>query len=539
MYKKSISLIIILCILSPVLSLTAKAIDFNPNYIISDFEYLDYDSMNKSEIQFFLESKKSGLANYKTEDIDGKIKFASEIIYRAANDYKISPKFILVMLQKEQSLIETEIPTAYQLDWAMGYARCDDPVLCSPENVAEYKGFAKQADRGTWRQRFYLENSHKAWLKNANAAYEIDGTLITPVNQATANLYNYTPHLHGNRNFWKIWNRYFSKNYPDGTLLQIEGEPAVYLIANGVVRPFANRAAFSSRGYTPNKIIAAAASDLSRYNMGSPIKFPNYTLMRASNKTIYLLVNDRKHKITSPEVFKKIGYIEDEIIDLTDVELAEYETGAAITMDSVYPMGALLRDKATGGVYYVENGAKFPIWSRAILKANFSDQKIINSTKEELDKLQTGAPVKFKDGELVKGNASSAVFVISNGERRPIPSGSVFEELGYKWKNIIEIEQKNLESLYPAIGETVETRKDEDDEDEIGDGTLVMATGNPSVYLVEDSILRPILSGEVFVKLGFSWNSIKKLSQEKITAYEIGNIIDESYISSKLAAAGK
>ena len=227
MYKKSISLIIILCILSPVLSLTAKAIDFNPNYIISDFEYLDYDSMNKSEIQFFLESKKSGLANYKTEDIDGKIKFASEIIYRAANDYKISPKFILVMLQKEQSLIETEIPTAYQLDWAMGYARCDDPVLCSPENVAEYKGFAKQADRGTWRQRFYLENSHKAWLKNANAAYEIDGTLITPVNQATANLYNYTPHLHGNRNFWKIWNRYFSKNYPDGTLLQIEGETAV------------------------------------------------------------------------------------------------------------------------------------------------------------------------------------------------------------------------------------------------------------------------------------------------------------------------
>ncbi|MFH0854038.1 MAG: hypothetical protein V1891_00930 [bacterium] len=458
--KKIFILFLMLIFIMP--ALPSQAVDFNPNHIISDFDYLDYDSMNKTEIQSFLESKGSFLANYKTEDIDGKTKTATEIIYRAANDYKISPKFILALLQKEQSLIETANPTDYQLDWATGYARCDDAVLCSPENVAEYKGFAKQVDRGTWRQRFYIENSYKEWLKSANNTYKIDGQNITPVNQATANLYNYTPHFHGNYNFWKIWNRYFAKNYPDGTLLQIEGEPAVYLIENGFIRPFANKAAFTSRGYNANKIISSTASDLIRYKTGGFIKFPNYTLMRAEDKTIYLLVNDKKHKIESPEVFKKIGFIEDEIIDLADIELNEYENSSSITMDTIYPLGALLRDKKTGGVYYVENGIKNPIWSRAILKANFPDKKIIDSTKEELEKLTNGFPIKFKDGELVKSLDSSAVYVISNGERHPIISGNAFEALRYRWENIIEIDKKTLETLHPVIGEAVDIGQDEE-----------------------------------------------------------------------------
>lgn len=527
--KKILSLLIIIIFVAmPLVHISAT--EFNPNSIITDFEYTDYTSMSIDEIQYFLEQKGSGLATYKTADIDGKIKKASEIIYRVANDYKISPKFILVLLQKEQSLIETTNPTQYQLDWAVGFARCDDPILCSPENVAEYQGFAKQVDRGIARQRFYLENASKSWLKSANNTYLIDGYKITPINQATANLYSYTPHYHGNYNFWVIWNRYFSKNFPDGALLQSEGNDEVWLIDNGMRRAFANKAAFSSR-FDKNKIITVSENDILKYDLGVPIKFPNYTLMRDPNKNIYLLIDDKKYKIVSPEVFKKLGFISDEVVDLTYDEINEYSDGGNITMDSLYPLGELLRDKKTGAVYYVKNGIKNPIWDKQILKTNYPNKHIIDATHEEIEKLATGWPIKFKDGELVKGSESPAVYVISDGQRRPITSERIFESLGYKWENVVSLDQKILETLHP-LGDVIDIGQ-EDSAGEIDDGTLVKMDGEPSVYLVENKTLRPIVSGSVFETMEFKWEEIKEISKNIAALYNTGDIIDENYISQK------
>lgn len=532
--KKIASLAIIASIILPyVIPTRTSAYDFNPNHIISDEEYLDYGCMGLEEIQTFLEKKNSGLANYKTEDIDGKVKNAAEIIYRSSQDYKISPKFLLVLLQKEQSLIETATPTPYQLDWATGFARCDDPVACSPEAVSEYKGFTKQVDRAAWRNRFYLENSYKDWLKKANLTYKIDGYDITPVNQATANLYNYTPHYNGNYNFWKIWNRYFSKNYPNGSLLQVPGDDTIYLIDYGMRRPFLSKTAFLSR-FSKDRIISVREDDILRYDLGAPLKFPNYSLVRAPSKVTYLLINDKKHKIVSPAVFKKIGFIDDEIVDLPEEEINGYTDGESITMESIYPLGALLRDKKNGGVYYVENGIKNPIWDKTILKTNYSNKKIIETDHDEIEKLKNGWPIKFKDGELVKANGDPSVYVISNGQRRPITSGLVFETLGYKWKNVIKVDKKVLLALHP-LGDMIDIGEESL---EIEEGTLVKTKNNPAVYIVENKILRPILSEDIFKQLNFEWSDIKVFSETIINSLSLGSAIDVSYnpkSSSKLA----
>ncbi|MFH0856965.1 MAG: hypothetical protein V1860_03650, partial [bacterium] len=467
------------------------------------------------------------LANFKTTDIDGKVKSAAEIIYRSANDYKISPKYLLVLLQKEQSLIETAKPTQYQLDWATGFARCDDPVACAPEQVAEYQGFAKQVDRAAWRNRFYIDNAKNGWLKTTNTDYQIDGYKINPVNQATANLYNYTPHYNGNFNFWKIWNRYFSKNYPDGTLLQA-GDGDIYLIENGIRRPFNNTAAFTSRGYTKEKVIVVSKNDLIKYDKGSAIKFPNYTLMRAPNQAVYLLIDNKKYKIISPEVLKKLGFISDEIVNLSSEEIDEYPDGTDITMETVYPLGALLMDKATGGVFYVENGVKNPIWAKEILKTNFAKEKVIKTTVEELNKFKTGAPVKFKDGELVKSKGQPAVYVISQGKLMPITSGQVFEALGYQWKNIIEMDGKILEKLHP-LGERLDIGANEEAKSELTDGSLIKTASKAAVYLMENKTLRPFLSGKVFEDMGFKWKNIETVPEKNIALYSQGEPVDENY----------
>lgn len=230
--KTKIAFLISIFLLTNIFSFVFKAQaqefdpDFDKNYIISQFQMFDYNSMSQTEIQNFLVSKKSYLANYYTNgwpiNCDTKTGSdqsncqimtrmrASAIIYSAAQRYKVNPRHILVMLQKEQGLIQWEgTPPDKRLDWAGGYAVCDGCRLDDP-NVAKYRGFGKQIDNVAGAMKFYSDHaSVYQYIKKSGQTYSIDGELVKPFNQPTANLYTYTPHIRGNYTFWRVWQRYF------------------------------------------------------------------------------------------------------------------------------------------------------------------------------------------------------------------------------------------------------------------------------------------------------------------------------------------
>lgn len=438
---KFIALIIVFSFIVPNISLAAELNpNFNPNYIISDSEILDYTSMTLSEIQELLVNRGSYLANYSCENPDGLAMKASEIIYDRAITNKINPKFLIVLLQKEQSLIESGSPRQSQLDWATGYG-CPDSANCNER----WRGFWKQVNSASLQFKDYINNPHLYKYK-AGGTYVFTNpystiinttTTVTPVNQATAALYNYTPHVYnGNYNFYIIWQRYFTRDYPDGSLLQAEGEVGVWLIQNGKKRPFLTKTSLTSR-FDENKIITVNRSYLDSYPKGEAIKFPNYSLLRSPMGNIYLLVDDQRRGFVDGEAFKNIGYNPEEILSASWEDINAYKEGTPITATSKYPTGALLQDNKTGGVYWVNNDTKSPILDRAFLSTRFKNKKIIQVTAEELNKYQTTDPVKFKDGELLKSPSSPAVYLISNGEKRAFVSGKIFEGLGYKWGNVI------------------------------------------------------------------------------------------------------
>ncbi len=442
-FKKIINLVLLSVLLLPNFAFA----EFNPNYIISDQELVDYNSMSLYQIQRFLENKGGGIAWYVASDTDGITRQAAEIIWRAAQIYKINPKVLLVTLQKEQSLITTRYPTEFQYDWATGYGVCDGCSISDP-SIQKYKGFAKQVESTAAWKRWYLDNiGELSWLKQPGYTYLIDNYEITPANLATASFYTYTPHYHGNYNFWNIWQNWFGKFYPDGSVLKEKDGDGIWLIQRGQKRKFLTYSAFISR-YSPEKLILVSRSDLDNYEIGPPIKFPDYSLLRSPRGTVYLLVGDLRRGFASSEVFKTIGINPEEIVDVTWEELDNYVEGEPITLESVYPLGALLQNKITGGVYFVENGIKKPLWGKELLTLYFKGKSIISVSPSELEKYPNGEPVRFEDGELVMSQSSSTVYVISNGERRPIPTEEIFNELGYKWENIIKTTDKIL-SLHP------------------------------------------------------------------------------------------
>lgn len=432
---------------------SARAVDFNPNFIISDTDLLDRTTMTLNSIQSFL-SDKGILGAFVTQDLDGTTKRAADIIHRVSQDWSINPQFILTMLQKEQSLITDRTPQQGQFDWATGYAVCDDCNV-NAEGVSRFRGFAKQID--SMAQQFtegYMVDLSTIGRTNAGivtgAENIIDDTVVVPDNHATASLYTYTPHINGNRNFWTIWNNWFDSHpdsaendsdneeslHPTGTLLQSVTDGSVWLIRFGRRQLISSQAVLQSF-FNPNNVILAEDEIIERYTVSDPLAFPNYSLVQVESGDVYLLVGTKKRRFADPNDLSNFGYAPDEVVSATLEELSSYEDDEIITLETAYPQGALLQHPETGSVYYVFGDRRHSVVSDDIRLARYSGWKIHVAEPGQLEEYFDGAPIYFPDGTLMRVDNNPTVYVVSNGKRRPIISGDTFLGLGYEWEDVI------------------------------------------------------------------------------------------------------
>ncbi len=169
---------------------------FDPTTIMSDGSFRDV-SGSAAEIQQFLDQQPGSLKSYRGPDHTGVTKSAAEMIADAAVAWNVSPKVILVTLQKEQSLLARSNPSQRALDWALGVGKTDSSTLY------KYQGFGNQI----WWGAATLNNNADRWRPGAQLL--IDGNYLSPSNGATHSLYRYTPHIRGNTSFWMLYWRYF------------------------------------------------------------------------------------------------------------------------------------------------------------------------------------------------------------------------------------------------------------------------------------------------------------------------------------------
>ena len=192
----------------PIVPVTSPGSAFSPSAIIADEVFRNADAMSLAQVQSFLAAQPGELASYRGSDHAGVSKSAAEMIVDAARAWRISPKVILVTLQKEQSLLTMRndpsqmfdgSTTKWQhaMDWATGCGATDSG------RISKYFGFGNQI----WYGAKSLDTGARGFV--AGKQLNIDGAVITPANSATASLYRYTPHMHGNTNFWMLYWRYF------------------------------------------------------------------------------------------------------------------------------------------------------------------------------------------------------------------------------------------------------------------------------------------------------------------------------------------
>lgn len=156
-------------------------------------------------------------------------KSAAELLYSVGQQFSINPQVLLVLLQKEQALVQDDWPWPNQYQGATGYG-CPDTAACD----SQYYGFYNQIYNAAKQFRRYAQypNSygHISGINN-NVRYNPTASCGTSSvyieNQSTASLYNYTPYqpnsaalanlygsgdscsAYGNRNFWRYFTEWF------------------------------------------------------------------------------------------------------------------------------------------------------------------------------------------------------------------------------------------------------------------------------------------------------------------------------------------
>lgn len=459
MKKQILSFLLISgCILQPFAPILAQELPprtgfdlgFDPNRILDDDDIFNVHAMSYDRMVTFLRSKGT-LADHVTPDTDAIPKKIPDILWRVATSYKINPKYLMALMQKEQSLVEDPNPSQRQFDWAMGYGVCDS---CSKDDpsIQDYKGFASQIEWSAkqYREKYLLQILATGKTRAGKAPGQtmiIDNYTITPVNNATAMLYAYTPHIHGNLNLWRIWQRWFSLNFPEGTVVRGKTTGKTYLIRLQQKRPFASTEVLLSM-VDQNKIVPVSDTELDRYPLGPTIRFPNYALLRDAQKKIWLLSGETRRQIADMKAFRKFGFNEDEIIDIEDTDLTEYEIGAKISTKTTFPTGVVMQNTSDKTLWYIEDATRSLIPDKKFLDLYFRGRAIKKASTKTLSAYTIGEPYRLHDGELVRKKTESAVYVIENGSLRPIPSAEIFESIGWKWKNVLQLPDKIL-AEYP------------------------------------------------------------------------------------------
>ncbi len=168
-------------------------------------------------------------SNLCTGNISAGAKSAAQIIYDVSQACGVSPQVLLVLLQKEQSLVTDDWPWERQYRSATGYG-CPDTAPCD----SEFYGFFNQVYQAAQGFKRYERNvtnyNYRAGRNNSilyNPNTACGSSVVYIHNQATAGLYIYTPYqpnaaalnnlygsgdscsAYGNRNFWRMFSDWF------------------------------------------------------------------------------------------------------------------------------------------------------------------------------------------------------------------------------------------------------------------------------------------------------------------------------------------
>ncbi|MBG6058521.1 hypothetical protein IWX89_001965 [Cryobacterium sp. MP_M3] len=438
----------------------ASAGDFNAGNIISDAEFYNSGTMSERDIQSFLNGKVSNcrsgyvcLKDYSQATAGQSAKgegcaayqgsggeSAASIIYKVSRACGINPQALLVMLEKETSLVGSSSPSSAVYRKAMGYG-CPDTADCD----AQYYGFFNQVYNAAYQfkkyqanpgSRGYVAGRWNSILWNPNTACGASNVYIE--NQATAALYIYTPYrpnsaalnnlygtgdgcsTYGNRNFWRLFTDWFGDTHGGSSIVRDTSTGDLSLIAG------------TSKYRVPTMDIYYALANLGSYRDVPASYLSGYAAGNDASELvrnplsgeIALVQGNSRHRFGSCSQVADWGYDCSKAIDLMPGQWAKLPGGGDVSAFMVLP--------GSSTTYYLNASARSPVdeWA-GVLALNGGASPWVGTMRTAVGERYPIGRVLATPATAVKTASSNDLFFIDGwGSRIHIPTMAVLAEYG-------------------------------------------------------------------------------------------------------------
>jgi hypothetical protein len=429
----------------------AVADNFDPGDIISDSVFFDPGTMTREQVQRFLDDQGErcvpGLPGEPAclKDIQvttvakaadalcsgyagDQVQSAAQIIVGVALSCGINPRVLLVLLEKEQSLITRSRPTTYAYERATGYG-CPDTAPCNTEYFGLFNQLYLAARRfqeyAAYPDRFprYRPGRVNTILYHPNAACGAGDVYIR--NQATAGLYTYTPYqpnaaalanlygvgdscsAYGNRNFWRMFSDWFGDPRAGSFLVRTPDDPTVYLVAGVSKHPVPSLALVDA--YAPLGSVGLVSQlYLDRLVTGPTLG----RFILGSDGSVYLVDRGTRHHFSSCGLVADYGGSCGALISLPDVQVGALAAGP--------PMTSVTRT-TSGKTFYVAAGVRREVADEASLVAAGVPTATVPLSDDAIGTLPYGDPV-IRDAVVLQARGSGALLLSSSAGVHSLPA---------------------------------------------------------------------------------------------------------------------
>lgn len=503
--------------------------DFNPGHIISDGVFYNSRSMTAGQIQTFLNSKvtcdtngtgratdwgrgditRATLASYIRNGTHGYKKntnfhappytclrnfkqntpqvaaasgycsaisaksnrTAAQIIDDVAKACNINAQVLLVLLEKEQSLVTDVWPINHQYNRATGFA-CPDNVggACDPA----FNGFFRQVYAAARQFKVYqahpqnynyvagrtnnilwqvappgVGNFHNSSGSAANARQGHCGySQVNIQNQATAALYIYTPYrpngaalnsypgtgdgcsAYGNRNFWYLFSNWFGST--QGTpFFQINGSGRVYILGeNNTYYHVTSPKVLRSYGFGIN------TSTISKYDSSyvesKTLVGPLPLIAVFENNDVYHIDDGMRRHINSRQTALNHGYRIEDAARLPQSIMNYFKDAGTLSN--------IIHSNSSGRIYLIEDGVKRHFSGPSAYNSgtpSFSSRPRSDISNSYIESLPDGSEI-YAAGSLVQASGDSKVYLVINYRQMThVGSPSLLKALGFKASDVV------------------------------------------------------------------------------------------------------
>jgi hypothetical protein len=505
---------------------------FDKNNIITDAQLTNANTMTAAQIQSFLTSKGSVLANFSSGG-----KTAAQRIYDDCQTHGINPQVVLVTLQKEKGLITSSSANPNNL--AMGWNTPDSTTA----------DFANQIYFGTRQFRRYFDDlAFYGWT--VGQSHTVSDGVVTAANTPTAGLYIYTPWIGqggggqtgigGNYLFWDLWYNSFgfgaleatSTTFPP-TVLTSVNSTSPYATTKNAFWVSDHSLAGQCTWYAYGRVIELAESgnlDPSAATImhnafwgGSNRHAKNWPAFLGgewtSTNSAPLPMEKRRPGMLAVWPygdFGHVGFVEEISADKSQYRLTDFNRGNDLTYRNVWYNFVGSSDLLLGG---------FPSFYQLPLPTTTTTCSSGSATLRNRD----GGPPIHPPGSLLKAASNQTVYLIDGDNRkRPITSASVLAQLynqstdartGTNFSSwVITVGQDELD-LYEQGGNISAAQPGNGKP--FPDGKLIGFNGEVSI-VTGNGKRRPFVSGSTFTGLGFNFCQVVNLTQTEYNSYPVG-----------------